>query len=63
MALKTYQILSEDARCNLYFALENVTGHDHIACECYKGLIDVLSGGQPVLKLNVRDASVWRHLI
>ncbi|CAL6001194.1 Threonine_dehydratase [Hexamita inflata] len=60
MLLKNYQILSEDARCNLHFLLQNVSGHDHVACRGYYMLLKKL-GEQP--KLHLKEPSTWDHLI
>lgn len=39
---KRYQILSEDARCDLSFLLENVSKYDHVAARAYLTLVKYL---------------------
>ncbi|CAL6001066.1 Threonine_dehydratase [Hexamita inflata] len=62
LIFKQYQILSEDARCDLHFVLENITGFDHIACRGYRQLISQL-GCEKGLCLFVRQQSIWQHLL
>lgn len=58
MLFKNYQILSEDARCDLRFVLQNVSGYDHVACRGYYFLLKEAGD-----VFNLKDASVWKHLI
>lgn len=58
MLFKSYQILSEDARCDLRFVLQNVSGYDHVACRGYYFLLKEAGA-----VFNLKDASVWRHLL